>query len=246
MWGRVLAFVAAVLIHGTFLLLGGLFFLRGDESKKKVGEVELVSEIEEAGKPEDKKDDSKDAVAEEPMRAEDDAPPDIVEEMAKLQQQPGLPATPALEALSLGDLGSLLDPGAAGGEAGFGGSFGLQSGGRIGGVGAVGPEGVGSGEGNPNDAVFAIADLDERPRALFQPTPVYPHALRSGRAEGTVYVLFVVDQAGKVMNPRVEKSSHEAFERPALEAVRQWKFQPATRLGQRVACRIRVPIRFTV
>ena len=35
-----------------------------------------------------------------------------------------------------------------------------------------------------------------------------------------------------------------AFERPALDAVRQWKFEPGLKGGQRVGCKMRVPIRF--
>ena len=45
-------------------------------------------------------------------------------------------------------------------------------------------------------------------------------------------------------NPRVEKSNHPAFEKPALEAIRQWKFEPALRGGAPVACNMRQPFRF--
>jgi protein TonB len=48
------------------------------------------------------------------------------------------------------------------------------------------------------------------------------------------------------VNPKVEKSTHPAFERPALEAVRQWKFDPAVRGGEKVPSKVRVPIRFAL
>ena len=35
-------------------------------------------------------------------------------------------------------------------------------------------------------------------------------------------------------------------ERPALEAVRQWKFEPAVRGGEKVASKMRIPIRFAL
>ena len=57
-------------------------------------------------------------------------------------------------------------------------------------------------------------------------------------------VLAAVDTPSDSNNPRVEKSSHPQFEAPALAAVRQWKFEPAIKAGQRVSCRMRVPIRF--
>ena len=37
----------------------------------------------------------------------------------------------------------------------------------------------------------------------------------------------------------------EFLERPAIEAVRQWKFEPGTRNGEKVAFKMRVPITFT-
>ena len=52
------------------------------------------------------------------------------------------------------------------------------------------------------------------------------------------------DETGRVVNPRVEKASYPEFEKPALEAVRQWKFEPAIKGGKRVSCRMRVPFRF--
>ena len=55
---------------------------------------------------------------------------------------------------------------------------------------------------------------------------------------------FNVDADGKVGEPRVEKSTHPSFDKPAIEALKKWKFEPALRGGKRVACRMRVPIRF--
>jgi protein TonB len=58
-------------------------------------------------------------------------------------------------------------------------------------------------------------------------------------------LLLVVDARGRVSNVCVEKTSHPAFAKPAVDAVKQWKFDPAMRGGQKVACRMRVPIKFT-
>jgi protein TonB len=79
---------------------------------------------------------------------------------------------------------------------------------------------------------------------VFQAAPVYPSAMRGKKVEGLVTVVFVVDPSGKVATPRVEKSTHPVFEKPALDAVKQWKFEPAVKGGQRVACKMRAPIRF--
>ena len=68
--------------------------------------------------------------------------------------------------------------------------------------------------------------------------------MRGKKMEGVVGVLFVVDATGKVTQQRVEKSNHPAFEKPALEAVRRWKFEPGIKAGQRVPCKMRVTVRF--
>jgi protein TonB len=54
----------------------------------------------------------------------------------------------------------------------------------------------------------------------------------------------VVGTDGKVQSPKVAKSSHSAFEQPALDALKQWKFEPGVKGGQRVACKMRVTITF--
>ena len=61
---------------------------------------------------------------------------------------------------------------------------------------------------------------------------------------GSVSVLFIVDQQGRVENPIVQKSTDPVFEKSALNAVKQWKFEPGKRKGQPVRFRMRVPITF--
>jgi len=93
------------------------------------------------------------------------------------------------------------------------------------------------------DALFTMADLDQAPRAIYQPSPVINKKLRD-KAPGTVYIIFVVDKRGRVENTTVQKSSDPIFEAPALAAIRQWKFEPGRRNGQPVRFRMRVPITF--
>lgn len=95
------------------------------------------------------------------------------------------------------------------------------------------------------DEIFSLADLDQKPRVVYQPAPQYPPELRRKKVEGTVYIIFVVNAQGRVMNPKVQKSTHPAFEGPALKAVRRWKFEPGKRGGKAVQFRMRVPITFT-
>ncbi|MBE7501027.1 MAG: energy transducer TonB [Verrucomicrobiales bacterium] len=93
---------------------------------------------------------------------------------------------------------------------------------------------------------FSVADLEKRPELLAAVPPQYPEALRKAKIEGTVTLVFVLDETGRVEDPRVESSSQKEFEAPALEAVRKWKFKPGMKDGQAVRTYLRQPIRFRV
>lgn len=102
---------------------------------------------------------------------------------------------------------------------------------------------VGGGGGGEADALFSMADLDQKPRVVYQPGPILDAKARK-KAPGTVHVLFIVDADGRVESPIVQSSSDPVFEKPALSAVKQWKFEPGRRKGQAVRFRMRVPITF--
>jgi len=98
-------------------------------------------------------------------------------------------------------------------------------------------------DGDDLDSVFSMADLDQKPRVIYQPGPNLTAQTRR-KAPGTVYIIFVVDQNGRVVNPTVQKSTDPVFTKPALAAVKQWKFEPGKRNGKAVRFRMRVPITF--
>lgn len=84
-----------------------------------------------------------------------------------------------------------------------------------------------------------------QPQPLATPAPRYPQeALRMG-AGGTVRITVTVAADGSVERQELADSSGNRYlDRAALEAVRRWRFQPATRNGQPVAAEVSVPIVF--
>ncbi len=105
---------------------------------------------------------------------------------------------------------------------------------------------VASDEGGLLVDVFDVADLEKRPELIASVPPQYPPELRKARVEGLVTLVFVIDESGRVEDVRVESSSRPEFERPALEAVRKWKFRPGQKDGEPVRCYMRLPIRFRI
>jgi protein TonB len=161
-------------------------------------------------------------------------PPPPPEEPQEQEEQPE-EAPPELDAeeappLDLSQLEMALNPGGFG-DGVLEGDF------------AVKLSTVTSGGSDDVDALFSLSDLDQKPRVIYQPSPTLTRDVRK-KTPGTVYILFIVNQQGRVESPTVQKSTDPVFERPALNAVKQWKFEPGKRNGKAVRFRMRVPISF--
>ncbi len=75
--------------------------------------------------------------------------------------------------------------------------------------------------------------------------PVYPESARKRGVEGWVEMAFTVTPEGRVEDVEVRNSSPaEIFDDAATRAIRQWRFEPVERNGQKVAQRAMVRLRF--
>lgn len=92
----------------------------------------------------------------------------------------------------------------------------------------------------------AVTKFDTPPKPLKTKPPQYPDKLRSEGVSGVVVVKIVIDVNGKVIAQEVAKTSNEAFNGPALEAVRNWVFEPAAVAGKAVRAKVSVPLKFEV
>jgi periplasmic protein TonB len=235
--GLFFGITCAIVLHVGVILFGGLAFVGHRKDYGTLQEVELLSESDAVAEKDKPKQESKESEATEQEKdlVETEQAPDAAELVRNLELSAA--SAPALEAANLGAIEAAL-AGQAGGSGDFGDVVTFASGGVIGGKGAVGALTDNA------QREFDLTEIDQKPRPIIQEAPVYPASMRGEKGGGVVTVLFVVDALGAVGNVRVEKSSHQAFERPALDAVRRWKFEPAVRGGQRVPCKMRVPIRF--
>ena len=93
-------------------------------------------------------------------------------------------------------------------------------------------------------AICTMAELDSRPKAVSQDSPVYPRALKDDGLTGQAEIEFVVSAEGKVLFPRIISATQEDFGWAAAIAVAQWRFQPPTKNGQKVDVRMTVPVLF--
>ena len=93
------------------------------------------------------------------------------------------------------------------------------------------------------DDVFSMAELDQKPRPIYQASPKMNKQLRR-KTPATVYIICVIDEKGRVKTPKVQKTTDSSFNQAAVAAVKQWKFEPGKRGGKTVSSRIRIPMTF--
>jgi TonB family protein len=70
--------------------------------------------------------------------------------------------------------------------------------------------------------------------------PVYPDEARKAGVEGVVILEGTIDTEGNVSKVKVLKGEHESLNKAAIEALEQWKYNPATLKGKPM------PVNFTV
>lgn len=110
---------------------------------------------------------------------------------------------------------------------------------------AGGSDGRSSETGSGSGTGPAALGVRATPRYRTNPAPIYPALARSRRQEGLVLVRVSVTAEGRPSRIELERSSgFSALDEAALEAVREWEFEPA-RVGARaVSSEIQVPVRF--
>lgn len=81
-------------------------------------------------------------------------------------------------------------------------------------------------------------------KAIKQGPPIYPYAIYRAGLIGAVTIDLIIDQQGNVTNAFVVESNNPWFERPAVDAVLGWKFEPAQLDGRPVKMRARQLIEF--
>ncbi len=99
-------------------------------------------------------------------------------------------------------------------------------------------------ESKGSDDLFSVADLDQKPRVTYQTSPIMNEKIRR-KMPGSVTLIFIVDTEGRVTKPKILKSTDPVFERPALSAIKRWKFDPGKKNGKPVNSKMKIPITFS-
>jgi TonB family protein len=143
---------------------------------------------------------------------------------------------------NIGNPMSAIPSGPPSNGTGSGGGIGSGSGGGVGS--GTGP-GVGPGRGGGiGGGVFRVGGGVSAPRALDTPDPEYSEEARKAKYQGTVVLWLIVGPDGKPHDIKVARQLGMGLDQKAIEAVRNWKFEPAMKDGKPVAVQINVEVNF--
>jgi TonB family protein len=177
-------------------------------------------------------------------------PPQIVvhNEQPKLAVEPTVVMPPQLHVTdnrmpNLGDPAAVPLPSApVSNGVGAGGGIGSGSGS---GVGLGRGPGVGSGNGGGiGGGVFKVGGGISAPLAVSTPEPQYTEEARLAKTQGKCILWLIVDETGHPRNIRVVRGLGFGLDAKAVEAVQQWRFQPAMKDGKPVDVQISVEVGF--
>jgi len=72
----------------------------------------------------------------------------------------------------------------------------------------------------------------------------YPEFAKKAGIEGRVFVQFVVNEQGKVMDPKITRGVHKLLNEEVLEKVKTLKCKPGMQRGQAVKVQMSLPVTF--
>ena len=174
-------------------------------------------------------------------------PPVVVvrNEHPKLAVQPTIVVPPQVQ-LASNNMPNFGDPMAhamlSSNGTGAGGGIGTGSGG---GVGSGRGPGFGPGEGGgTGGGVFHVGGGVSPPRQIYAPEPEFSEEARKAKYQGVCTLGLIVGTDGRPSNIRVLSSLGMGLDEKAIEAVKNWKFEPAMKDGHPVRVEIAVEVDF--
>lgn len=128
----------------------------------------------------------------------------------------------------------------------------LPTGDRRGDLPAVGPapSGPGAPANGPNNPAFlggpGVHDFSMTGLAVLRRVdPIYPDMARRARIQGLVVLMMKVDEWGQPVQVQVLEG-HPVFHEAAMQAARQWRFEPAQMDGRPVSAAFRLTLKFSL
>lgn len=116
-----------------------------------------------------------------------------------------------------------------------------------GGLGSGNGNGIGPGSGgNTGGGVYHVGGGVAAPKLIYQVDPEFSEEARKAKFSGNVEVYLIVDEQGNPTHIRIARGVGMGLDEKAIDAVRQYKFKPATQNGKPVKVDIYVDVNFQI
>jgi TonB family protein len=92
--------------------------------------------------------------------------------------------------------------------------------------------------------VYRVGGEVSQPKVLFKVDPAYSKEARAASIAGTVAVVIEVRPDGLAHNIRITQGLAPALDLDAIDAIRQWRFQPGTKGGEPVTVEANIKLTF--
>ena len=97
-----------------------------------------------------------------------------------------------------------------------------------------------------NDAPIHVGGEVKKPEILVKTQPRYTELARRANIEGFVGLKAIIDERGYVTDLQVTKDLPMGLDKAAVDAVRTWRFKPATLHGRPVKVYYNLTVHFTI
>ena len=87
----------------------------------------------------------------------------------------------------------------------------------------------------PEEGILEFYMVEQKPKVIKQVNPTYPEIARKAGLTGKVFLKFLVDKNGQVSNVSVLRGQ-EIFRQAAIDAILQYRFEPAQKNDKPVFC----------
>ena len=92
--------------------------------------------------------------------------------------------------------------------------------------------------------MYRIGGGVSAPRAIYAPDPEFSDEARKAKYQGTVVLRVVVGVDGRAHDIVLQRSLGMGLDERAMDAIRQWRFDPARRDGIPVAVLVNIEVTF--
>ena len=99
--------------------------------------------------------------------------------------------------------------------------------------------------GYPSPPVLRVGGVIKAPKKIVNVAPIYPQEAMDAKVQGVVVIETVIDEAGAVKEAWVVQSV-PMLDQAALDAVRQWRYEPTLMNGAPRPIQCAVTVNFTL